>query len=531
MTHLKFPISTGEGTRVQTDPLGLSGKVLLGRYRVETALAQGGMSVIYRARDTRMLRAVCIKVFHRLCRDDAAYRTSHEHFVQEAFALSQLCHPNTLRIYDFGHLEDDTQAPFQVSELLEGGTLAQWVRREGPRRPAEALAILEPICGALVEAHARGIVHRDVKPANIMLALLGTRRVAKLGDFGIAKVLAHEPALPHRAGDTMASAGRPMFLFSPGWAAPEQIRGEQPTPATDVFSLGLVTAFVLGGHAIFASNDAVCEAAQRADSNGHLTAMLSRLGLSTKLQEVLRKACRESARERYGSVEEFCVALRDALTSVEAESGSSPWLELVAESGPLSGGTLLSSPDPCRQGRQDDSLASVAIDSEGTPAPIREALARAVVDCQLDRETRVHDRRLSLVGVPRTGQIELGGTDQRLPSRARFRLTFLPSMGPLPRINVKGLNCFVARVGGRATAAVDIEGDAELELLSPERKKLDGLRCTMGELRSGQHVYQLGNLSFALTGAEAGAVLIEASAGRELVLVHRAGSSFIGGQP
>jgi serine/threonine protein kinase len=378
-------------------------------------------------------------------------------------------------------------------------------------------------------------VHRDVKPSNIMLAVLGTRRVAKLGDFGIAKVLVRESAPPHRAGDTVATAGRPMFLFSPGWAAPEQIRGEQPSPATDVFSLGLVTAFVLGGHPIFANNDAVCEGAQRADSNGHVAAMLARLGFAAKLQEVVRRACRESAKERYDSVEDFCAALRAALRMAESESGSSPWLQLVAESGPLSGGSLLSLDGDHGSSSSgtldDDSLASVAFDSEGTPAPIREALSRAVVDCQADCETHVQNRRLNLVGVARAGQLDLGGSDARLPSRARFRLTFLPSSGSTPRINVKGLNCFVARVGGRASAAVDIEGDAELELISPDRKKLDALRCTMGELKAGQHIYQLGAVSFALKGADGGAVLIEAGAGRELVLVHREGARFIGGRP
>ena len=512
---------------MQTDPLSLSGKVLLGRYRVETALAQGGMSVIYRGHDTRMLRPVCIKIFHRLSRNDAAYRTSYEHFVQEAFALSQLCHPNTLRIYDFGHLEDESQAPFQVSELLEGGTLAQWIRREGPRKAHEALEILEPVCGALVEAHARGIVHRDVKPSNIMLALLGTRRVAKLGDFGIAKVVAQDaPPLPMRADDTLASAGRPMFLFSPGWAAPEQIRGEQPSPATDVFSLGLVTAFVLGGHAIFAINDAVCEGAQRADSDGHVAAMVARLGLPAQVQEVVRKACREIASQRYASVEEFSAALRAALKDLEHEQDSSPWLKLVAESGPLSGGSLLSGSDT-----RDDSFASVAIDSEGTPAPIRTALSRAVVNCHEARETHVHDRRLNLVALSNTGQLDLGGNDARLPSSARFRLTFLPSSGPTPRVNVKGLNCFVAKVGSRAATAVDIDGDVELELLAPDRRRLEALRCTMGEHRAGEHVYQLGTVSFSLTGADGGAVLIEAGAGRELVLVHRESTSAIGGRP
>jgi hypothetical protein len=172
----------------------------------------------------------------------------------------------------------------------------------------------------------------------------------------------------------------------------------------------------------------------------------------------------------------------------------------------------------------------VAIDSEGTPKPLREVLSRPVVDCRSERETRVQDRRLNLVALSSLGQLDLGGDDARLTSKARFRLTFLPSTGSTPRLNVKGLNCFVAKAGGRAATAVDIEGDAELELYAPDRRKLDALRCTMGEHRAGQHVYQLGSFSFFLTGADAGAVLIEAGAGQELVLVHRESSSIIGGR-
>jgi serine/threonine protein kinase len=513
----------GRGDAVQTDPLGLSGKVLLGRYRVDSALAQGGMSVIYRGHDMRMLRAVCIKVFHRLSRTDAAYRTSYEHFVQEAFALSQLCHPNTLRIYDFGHLDDDGQAPFQVSEMLEGGTLAQWVRREGPRQPVEALEILEAVCGSLVEAHARGIVHRDVKPSNVMLALLGTRRVAKLGDFGIAKVVADDATLPMRAGDTMASAGQPIFLFSPGWAAPEQIRGEKPSPATDVFSLGLVTAFLLAGHGLFSNNDALSEGAQRADSDGHVAAMVARLGFSPAVQEVLRTACRAAPSARYPSVEDFLVALRAALMGTDREQGSSPWNQLVAEACPLPSGSLLLPLDSL-----EEAPISLAVATGHASLSTRKELTRNVVECLGDRETLIEERRLNVVGVAGTGELELGGSDVRFASKARFRLTFLPSHGPTPRVNLKGLNCFVKRLGGRASAAVDIEGDAQLELVWPDQKRIELLRLTMGKDVTGRRLYEMGPLQFLLEGAEAGAVLIEGSAARELVLVHRETARVLG---
>ena len=238
--------------RAVEDALGLNGQRLLDRYEVDSPIAQGGMAIIYRGHDTRLLRPVCIKVFYRLRPGQAAYRAAYEHFIQEAFTLSQFNHPNTLRIYDFGYLEGDVAAPFQISEMLEGGTLSRLVRRHGPLGATEAREILEPVAGALAEAHARGIVHRDIKPSNILFGLAGARRVVKLCDFGIAKVSESRPTRGPTAPRTRSrESGQPLRLYSPGWASPEQIRGEQIGPASDVYALGLLTAFVLTGRPVF----------------------------------------------------------------------------------------------------------------------------------------------------------------------------------------------------------------------------------------------------------------------------------------
>src|SRR5262245_61692453 len=236
------------GTRLQesTDPLVLLGKQLLGRYTIQSRLAQGGMSVVYQGRDDRLQRPVCVKVFFGLNRSDASYQASYEHFVQEAFALSQLQHPNTIRIYDFGYLEEEPRSPFHVSELMEGGTLRDHVRKLGYLTLRAATEILEPVVGALAEAHGRGIVHRDIKPSNILFGRATSRPIVKLADFGIAKAHLAE-ALPNRADDTRSLQGKRIFLFSPGWAAPEQLRGKEVGPSSDVFALGLVLAYMLSG--------------------------------------------------------------------------------------------------------------------------------------------------------------------------------------------------------------------------------------------------------------------------------------------
>jgi serine/threonine protein kinase len=489
-------------------------------------MAQGGMGVVYRGYDLRLRRSVCVKVFQQLAASDLVVRTSYEHFVQEAFALSQLSHPNTLRIYDFGHLEDDSQAPFQVSELLEGGTLTHWVKREGPRPPNEMLELLEPVAGALGEAHARGIIHRDIKPSNIFLAVLGPRRIAKLGDFGIAKT----PQVL-RSSAEIASLGK-MRLYSPGWSAPEQLRGETPSPATDVFSLGLVTAFVLGGRSVFATMNELENAEERLHLDEHVARRIEELGLAPELAEVVRTACRERPVERYDSADLFATALRQAVSGPPRTLSVPPPLadprtrleiegerhqvedhevESVATSSLVlpAAGSPSSSPPPA-------DLATTPARGE-VRAFLRKALAqeistRQVVDCSTARsEQTVLGRRLVLLR---------GDQHEVTASAARLRLTLLPSQGPLPRLNVKGLNCFVTRAGGRPAAAVDVDRDAELELVGPDRKRIDGVKCRLGRPAEGQQLYDLGSLTLAVTGAPAGAVLLDLGPGREFLLVH-----------
>jgi eukaryotic-like serine/threonine-protein kinase len=243
-----------------TQPLTL-GTVVLDRYRVVEHVAAGGHSVVYRGQDERLSRPVCIKVFSRLPSEQGVSRASYEHFVQEAFALSRLTHPNTLRIYDFGHVtvereEKKGEVPFQVCEFMNGGTLAQVVRDHGPQTPVETLRVIGSMCDALAEAHGLGIIHRDIKPQNILFAMVGATRLPKLADFGIAKWTDDEPSGGEkRAGDTQVVAGHKMAMYSPSWAAPEQLSGQRVSAATDIYSLAVVTVYTLTGNPIFACDD------------------------------------------------------------------------------------------------------------------------------------------------------------------------------------------------------------------------------------------------------------------------------------
>lgn len=203
------------------------GDMVLERYRVVEQIASGGHSVVFRGTDERLSRPVCIKVFSGLGGQSGVGRTSYEHFVQEAFALSRLTHPNTLRIYDFGHLgpKDSGGMPLQVCEYMNGGTLSQVIREQGKQSVVDTLPVIHAMCAALSEAHGLGIVHRDIKPQNILFGTVGNKRLPKLADFGIAKwsVDADENKDKQRAEDTAIVAGQKLAMYSPSWAAPEQL--------------------------------------------------------------------------------------------------------------------------------------------------------------------------------------------------------------------------------------------------------------------------------------------------------------------
>jgi serine/threonine-protein kinase len=522
---------------VPSDPLGLVDHTLLGRYYVEAPIAQGGMGAVYRGSDLRLRRPVCIKIFHRLCSSELLHQVSYDHFVQEAFALSRLSHPNTLRIYDFGRLTDDSEAPFQVFELLDGGTLGQWIRQAGPRSPRETFALVEPVAGALSEAHARGIIHRDVKPSNIILCLLGSRRVAKLGDFGIAETGGEQ--WPSRARRQHAAVQPAPRLYSSGWAAPEQLEGGPAAPTTDVFALGLVTAFVLGGQPVFAVKGDRLGTRERLLSDAHVTRRLAEMQLAPELAEVVLTACRACPDERYGSMEQFASALGEAVDAAVKRLGSDRTVASVAgtwgepRSGMSSSPLLLPADDvelpPAElppsgdvRARRTQSAAPAAL------APYTRVRAargtgevKLVVDCAAEREITVLGRRLVLAGVAFAGQLDLGGAGAPLTSRARVRVTLLPARQPGARINVKGLNCFVAKADGRPAAAIDVEENAVLELLGEDRLLLDRVVCSLGRARGTEQLCRFGPLTLCVTGAEAGAALLDVGPGRELVLIHR----------
>jgi serine/threonine protein kinase len=214
--------------------------LLSGRYRLLARIASGGMGTVWRARDVVLDRPVAVKTLSDALGQDAKFV---ERFRREARAAAGLSHPNVAGVYDYG---EDGMTPFIVMELLDGETLAQRIEREGRIPPAEAARIARQVGEALQAAHDAGVIHRDVKPGNVMLTGGGV----KVMDFGIA---ATTWAVPLTAtGTTMGTAS---------YLSPEQAAGERATPASDVYALGCVLYEMLTGQAPFPGETPVAVAA------------------------------------------------------------------------------------------------------------------------------------------------------------------------------------------------------------------------------------------------------------------------------
>jgi len=208
----------------------------LGQYVLKRLLGRGGMGEVHLARHEYLRRPCAVKLIRAERAGDAAALARFEREVQAAAGLT---HPNTVQIYDYGHTADGTF--YYVMEYLPGITLEDLVAQHGPLPPARAVRILVQICGALREAHGRGLVHRDLKPGNVMLCERGgLHDVAKLLDFGLVSQVVDEP------GDPVTQVGA--ILGTPAFMSPEQCNADAAvTSSSDIYSLGAIAFFLLVG--------------------------------------------------------------------------------------------------------------------------------------------------------------------------------------------------------------------------------------------------------------------------------------------
>ncbi|MDG6102517.1 serine/threonine-protein kinase [Dactylosporangium aurantiacum] len=204
------------------------GQLINGRYRLGAQLGEGGMSVVWQARDEVLDRSVAVKVLAGPFAGDADW---HRRIRVEARAAASLSHPNVTNVYDYGETAEGS--PFVVMELLRGPTLAQRLT-EGPLHPAAAIRVCAEVAAGLAAAHAEQLVHRDVKPGNVVL----TAAAAKLVDFGIV-------GTPGDPGSGLDADG--LVLGTPAYLAPERLVGDDAVPASDVYAFGLLLYRCLTG--------------------------------------------------------------------------------------------------------------------------------------------------------------------------------------------------------------------------------------------------------------------------------------------
>lgn len=230
-------------TYQQSSPL--SGVVLDGRYRVDTLIATGGMSGVYRGLDLRLDRPVALKIM------DSRY-AGDDHFMmrfqREARAVARLKDSGLVAVYDQGL---DGQHPFLVMELVEGGTLRELLKERGPMPPHAVAAVLRPVLGGLAAAHHAGLVHRDIKPENVLISDDGD---VKIADFGLVRAVAD-------AKITSTS----VILGTAAYLAPEQVATGDTDARGDVYAVGILVYELLTGSTPFTGDTALAVAYQRMD--------------------------------------------------------------------------------------------------------------------------------------------------------------------------------------------------------------------------------------------------------------------------
>ncbi|OBF06750.1 serine/threonine protein kinase [Mycobacterium sp. ACS4054] len=258
--------------------------LLDGRYLVQSKIASGGTSTVYRGLDTRLDRPVAVKVMDSRYAGDEQFLTR---FQREARTVARLKDPGLVAVYDQGL---DSRHPFLVMELVEGGTLRELLAERGPMPPYAVAAVLRPVLGGLAAAHRSGLVHRDVKPENVLISDDGD---VKIADFGLVRAVA-------AAGITSTS----VILGTAAYLSPEQVRDGDASPRSDVYSAGILAYELLTGRTPFTGDSPLAIAYQRLDTDvPPPSAAID--GVHPQFDEFVRRATAREAANRYADAIEM----------------------------------------------------------------------------------------------------------------------------------------------------------------------------------------------------------------------------------
>jgi eukaryotic-like serine/threonine-protein kinase len=299
----------------------LTGRLLDGRYAVTARIARGGMATVYLAMDTRLDREVALKVMHaELARDDDFVRR----FIGEAKSVARLSHQNVVAVFDQGA---DGSLLYLAMEYVPGRTLKEMLNDSGRLPPAAALEIMTGVLGGLAAAHASGIVHRDVKPENVLLTADGRIKVA---DFGLARALT-------AAGHTRTG----LLIGTVAYVPPEQVTGNSTGPRADVYSAGVMLFEMLTGRVPFTGDTPLSVAYQHVNNDVPAPSTLTP-GLPAAVDQLVLAATSRDPARRPADAGEFLRAVRQVCDGLRQSSGLSgvlgvgvqgldeaPWLDLA----------------------------------------------------------------------------------------------------------------------------------------------------------------------------------------------------------
>jgi len=294
--------------------------LLSGRYELGERLGSGGMSNVYQAIDRILERTVAVKILAEHLSDDERFVAR---FRREALAVAKLIHPNIVQVYDTGV---DEGRHYIVMEFVEGRSGAQILQRQGPLDAERAAEVGAQACAGLDYAHRRGIIHRDVKPGNLMVVggpVGGGEMTVKLTDFGIARAM--EQTRITQVGSVVGTAA---------YLAPEQVRGEEATPATDVYALGVVLYQFLTGRLPY-EGSTLAELAVRQQNERPLPPTTYNSEVSETLGAAVLRALEGDPSRRYASADELAGGLRRGLegedVTLPLTEGSTPTQVLGGE--------------------------------------------------------------------------------------------------------------------------------------------------------------------------------------------------------
>ncbi|MEV8192335.1 Stk1 family PASTA domain-containing Ser/Thr kinase [Rhodococcus pyridinivorans] len=274
----------------------LVGVVLDRRYRIESQIARGGMSTVYRGTDMRLDRPVAVKIMDPQFAADPQFLARFEF---EARSVARLTHPGLVAVYDQGQ---DGDHVFLVMELVEGGTLRELLRERGPMPPHAAAAVAAPVLGALAVAHRAGLVHRDIKPENILISGNGE---VKIADFGLVRAVA-----------AATTTSRSVILGTAAYLSPEQVTVGSADARSDVYSAGVLVYEMLTGRTPFTGDTSLSVAYQRVEKD--VPDPSSAIdGVPPELDAFVRRATEREPTERYADAQVMAVALGEICDTLD----------------------------------------------------------------------------------------------------------------------------------------------------------------------------------------------------------------------